>query len=81
MEISISVVFLSGLVVGLVEISKKIGLNARFAPLLAVGLGIGLAFLGMPISHVDPFSTLFMGLIAGLSAVGLYSGVKNSAGK
>ena len=61
-------------IVALVSAAKMAGLKSRFAPLLSIGLGIVLFyFLG---DNVDAGTRLFTGLIAGLSASGLYSGTK-----
>jgi uncharacterized membrane protein (DUF441 family) len=65
---------LSAIVLGIVQIAKGFGIPKRWSPILAIGVGIGLCFLnsaGYP-------TAIFTGLIVGLSAVGLYSGVKNT---
>lgn len=70
---------LSAIVVGFVECAKMAGLNTRYAPLLAILVSVGAIFLysfleKMPLNWV----MVQNGLIAGLSAVGLYSGVKTT---
>jgi len=66
----ITISVLTALVVGLTEIAKQFGIPTRYAPLLAVGLGIagtmGLAFFE-PTTQV-----ILTGVAVGLSACGLY---------
>ena len=61
-------------IVGLVQVVKLLGAPARFLPLLAVALGL-LA------STLVADATLLEGVIAGLSAVGLFSSGKAVLGK
>jgi len=63
------------LVIGLAEVIKKIGLNSKFIPLvnLILGLIAGIIFL----NPGDIKAGIIQGLFIGLSASGLYSGVKN----
>jgi hypothetical protein len=63
-------------VIGLVEVAKRIGVPEKFAPLVSLILGLGLSFLGF-VANPDLASTIIGGIIIGLSAVGLYSGTKN----
>lgn len=63
---------LAPFVVGLVGAVKAVGLQSRFAPLASLGIGVGLALL----LNAHPL----VGIIAGLSASGLYSGVKATVG-
>ena len=67
---------LTAVVIGLVEVAKKLGMSEKFAPLLALILGLGFAFMGFT-ANPDLVSTIIGGIIIGLSAVGLYSGTKN----
>ena len=62
-------VILVPVIVGLVEIVKRLGMPSRFCPVLAVVLGIGLSFAGL---HPSPLETILEGVVAGLSASGLY---------
>lgn len=71
------VTLLVALIIGVVEVAKKTGLPARFAPLLSVGLGLVMAFLGGGLT----MTALTAGLMMGLMACGLFSGVKAVAGK
>lgn len=63
------------LVVGLSEILKRFGLNIKFVPIvnLVMGLAIGILLL----NPTNIRAGMIQGLFIGLSASGLYSGVKN----
>jgi len=65
------------LIVGIVELAKKLGLPDKFAAVLSAVLGvvIGLVY----VAPNDPAKGVLIGLSMGLSASGLYSGVKNTA--
>jgi len=63
------------IIIGLVQISKEVGLPAKYASLLALLLGIGAAFL-VPAATVG--ATIIAGVVLGLAASGLYSGGKNA---
>lgn len=65
------------IVVALVELAKRLGLPDRLSPLVALGFGIGFSFLSSGIS----IDSGVAGLVVGLSACGLWSGVKSLAGK
>lgn len=66
------------LIVGIVEVTKQVGLPTRFAPLLALLLGLGSGF----VMHTTSISeTLVTGVMVGLSASGLYSAGKTMMGK
>jgi len=67
---------LTAVVIGLVEVAKKLGMSEKFAPLLSLILGLGFAFMGFT-ANADLTQTIVGGIIIGLSAVGLYSGTKN----
>jgi len=75
MEITISWGLIMAMIIGLVEIGKKIGLPDKFCPLLALVLGIGFALL---LPGLSTTSIIFGGIVVGLSAVGLFSTVKNT---
>lgn len=81
MEITFSFAVLVAAVMALVQLIKGIGLEAKFAPLVAIVLGIGLSMLAVAGGLLDAnyIAAGFQGLIAGLSAVGLYSGTSNTA--
>jgi hypothetical protein len=68
------------LVMGLVEVGKRLGLSGRWAPALALALGAGLslgyrAALGLPGGEAWAQAVL-NGLALGLAAAGLYSGAR-----
>lgn len=66
------------LIIGLAELVKKAGLNARFIPIVDVVLGLvsGIAVYGWYLGYGYINGTL-IGLALGLSACGLFSGIKN----
>lgn len=66
------------IIIGLTELAKRLGLPARFAPLISLALGIGLATLA-----AGGFTAVALvgGVFLGLSASGLWSGVKSVGGK
>lgn len=66
------------LIVGLVQVAKRLGLPSRFAPLLSLLLGIALVSLGLKGISA---ASIFSGLIVGLSASGLWSGTKALSGR
>lgn len=69
----------SPLIVPIVQAIKAAGLPDRFAPIVAVVLGLVLAFavaLGVPGPDQPYVLTVLLGLASGLSAAGLYSGVR-----
>lgn len=60
-------------IVGVVAAMKEVGLPSRWAPLSAIALGLVLYYFFSP---AFMWENMFEGLIAGLSASGLWSGVK-----
>lgn len=64
------------LVIGLLEVLKKIGVNEKYIPVfsLVLGLVFGMFFIGGDIQK-----GVIQGIYIGLSAVGLFSGTKNVA--
>lgn len=69
------------LVIGLAEVCKRLGLPSRFIPLVDVGLGLlsGVGVYGT--MGYDLMTSIVIGLAVGLSACGLFSGIKNVSGK
>lgn len=69
----------AGLIVALVELVKRTtGMDSRYAPIVSVAIGVVLsvaAKLDNP-SAGTWFQMILLGLLAGLSASGLYSGGK-----
>lgn len=85
MPTEIAGVVVIALIIGLVEVAKRLGMDNRWAPLFAMAIGV-LVFLGNQVAGVYPwfapfYQTLLWGIVAGLTAVGLYSTVKNTAPK
>lgn len=63
-------------IVALVHVLRMSGLPARFLPLSAIVLGIAAGYLYLE-PH-DPRQALLSGILLGLSAIGAWSGMKNS---
>jgi hypothetical protein len=83
MDLLIAGLPVSGMIVAFVEGAKRLGLPARWAPLVAVLLGLVcgvLAYLGTILPSVHQwYEAAGGGVILGLSAAGLYSGAKATA--
>lgn len=68
------------IIVALVQMFKMTTwVQDRFAPFLAVGLGIVLAFLFAEDMGNNWSYAIFTGIIYGLSSSGLYSGIKTTS--
>lgn len=67
------------LLIGLLEVFKKLGLNDKYVPIFSVVLGIGTGIALF--SEGDLATGIIQGTFIGLSAVGLYSGTKNTLEK
>ena len=69
----VSLAVMIGIVVGLSQIVKTIGLQTKYVPLLNLTLGIvlGVLFMGADIK-----TNVFQGIIIGLSASGLFDHTK-----
>lgn len=83
MEQAQFIVMVATVLIALIEVLKRTGLNERFAPLTAVVLGTAAAFAAASQKALvtpDPFTTLLVGLIVGLTAAGTYSGIKATTG-
>ena len=67
------------LLMGLLEVVKKIGVNPKYIPVISVVLGVtsGIVLFGQGDIKVG----VIQGMYIGLSAVGLYSGAKNTMEK
>lgn len=79
MEITIAL--LAALAVGLVQVVKTLGTPSKFVPLCALGVGLALSFLAMPILNYGIATAVINGIVIGLTSVGLFSGVKNTIEK
>lgn len=67
------------LIVGLVEVAKRLGLPRGWAPAVAVGLGLAIALGGEALGLAGAAAwrdAAVTGLALGLSAAGLYSGAR-----
>jgi len=60
------------LVIGLVEVCKRIGITSRYLPIIAIILGIGLSWI------IGGGNIIISGIIVGLSSVGLFEVAKTS---
>lgn len=70
------------LIIGIAEVVKKLGLPKKFIPLVDLGLGLALGVLidGLLLSF-GVLNGLVLGVALGLSACGLFSGIKNVFGQ
>ncbi|PER21903.1 holin [Bacillus thuringiensis] len=69
----VSLAVMIGIVVGLSQIVKTIGLQTKYIPLLNLTLGI---LLGVLFLDGDIKTNVFQGIIIGLSASGLFDHTK-----
>lgn len=74
----LSPIGLTALVIGLAELCKKVGCPTKYIPLIDLGLGLmgGLAVFGFELGY-GTLKGIMIGLAIGLSACGLFSGIKN----
>lgn len=63
------------LIMGIAELIKGLGFNPKFIPVVNLILGL---VAGIGLNTDDVIKGTFIGLAVGLSASGLYSGVKNT---
>ena len=64
------------LLIGILEVIKKLGINKKYIPIISLLLGIGTGILLF--ADGDLKVGIIKGIYIGLSAVGLYSGAKNT---
>lgn len=66
------------LIIGIAELIKRAGMNSKFIPLVDVGLGLvsGICVYGLALGY-GWVNGILLGLALGLSACGLFSGIKN----
>lgn len=66
------------IIMAIAEVVKQLGLNTKYIPLidLALGLIAGLIVYTAHL-HFSPIEGIVVGIALGLSACGLFSGVKN----
>lgn len=69
------------IVIGLAEVAKRTGFPTRYIPLLDVGLGLisGIGVYGFALNQ-GIIQGVMLGIAIGLSACGLFSGIKNVSG-
>ena len=67
------------LIVALVGVATKLGVGPRYQPAVAMLLGLLGGFVY--VAPEDPKQAALAGLVMGLSAIGAYSGVKNTIEK
>lgn len=63
-------------ILAVVELLKRVGIPKKFSPLVALILGILCGFYYL--APGEPSKAVFLGVVAGLSAIGLFSGTKNT---
>ena len=64
------------LLIGILEVFKKLGVSEKHIPVISLILGIG---IGIALFAAGDMKTgVVQGIYIGLSAVGLYSGTKNT---
>lgn len=64
-------------ITALVEVAKRAGLDSKFAPLIAIAVGVVLVIL----KDGPSIAAVIDGLTFGLGSMGLYSGGKAVVGK
>lgn len=74
MDVEIYDMTIVPIIIGLVQLFKMSGLKKKYAPFVALGLGILFSIIYFDQTMKDK---ILLGLIFGLSASGLYSGSKN----
>ena len=72
-EVTIAGIGAVPLVLALTELVKRLGLPVQYAPLLSVAFGIAIIAIAQDFTP----TALTTGLVVGLSASGLWSGVKS----
>lgn len=79
MEFQVYDIALVPIIVALVGLTAKAGVGPRFLPAVALVLGLTGGFVY--IAPEDPKKAALIGIVMGLSAIGAYSGVKNTIEK
>ncbi|MGI6307842.1 MAG: hypothetical protein ACOX1X_04430 [Dethiobacteria bacterium] len=75
-EFSVYGIALVPVILAMVELLKRVGIPKKLSPLVAVILGIFCGFYYL--APGEPKKAIFLGIVAGLSAIGLFSGAKNT---
>lgn len=79
MEFQVYDIALVPIIVALVGLTAKAGVGPRFLPAVALVLGLTGGFVY--IAPEDPKKAALIGIVMGLSAIGAWSGVKNTVQK
>ena len=80
-EVLIYTTVLTPIVIALIEVIKKAAnIKDNFIPLLALGVGLAIGFLGQNFTDLDLVNSLWAGALSGLSAVGLFEVGKKREG-
>lgn len=79
MEFTAYDIALIPLIMAVVQTFKLAGVPSRWNPLLALALGMAAAFVY--VAPGDPKQAVLAGLVIGLTAIGAWSGAKNTVGK
>lgn len=77
MDKTIFGVALVPIIIGISEVAKRVGFPKKYVPVLNLALGVAAGFIYAAPSN--PKEAALVGIALGLSASGLYSGVKNVA--
>ncbi|MEW5921041.1 MAG: hypothetical protein AB1796_08915 [Bacillota bacterium] len=75
-EFTIYGIALVPVITGMVQLLKMSGLPKKYTPFMSLLMGVLAGFYYL--APDDPPRAVFLGVIVGLSAVGLYSGTKNT---
>ena len=66
-----------GLIMGLIQVFKQLGLPRKLAPVAAIALGLAFSLGFHLYGHHEVYESIIIGLAMGLTSVGAYSGTKN----
>lgn len=66
------------IILAIVQALKMVGLKSKYCPIASIGLGVIIGFLFRH-DTADLSSTILAGVTYGLSASGLFSGIKETA--
>lgn len=65
-------------ILGLIELVKLFNVDQKYCPIIAIVLGQVFGFALAYFGNTIQYQAAIQGLVVGLGAVGLYSGVKNT---
>lgn len=71
------IIQISGMVLGLVAVFSEAGLASKYKPLVSLSIGVLIALVGVGVSK----EAVMLGIMAGLSASGLWAGTKATMSK